>query len=134
MPPLAGRVELPGYIADDQREALFQRALVFVIPSHYEGFGMPVLEAMTVGVPVIAADRGALPEVVGDAGLLVPATDPGGFGVAMEHLLASPDRRNQLPNCGLVASGTVPMDGRGARRSRGVGPGDRRAAAWLIVR
>lgn len=65
--PLAGRVQLPGYVASDQREQLFKGALAFVMPSHTEGFGMPVVEAMTAGVPVIAADRGALPEVAGRA-------------------------------------------------------------------
>jgi glycosyltransferase involved in cell wall biosynthesis len=60
---LAGRVELPGYVDDATRQALYRRAWVFVMPSHTEGFGMPVLEAMTVGVPVVVAARGALLEV-----------------------------------------------------------------------
>ncbi len=50
--PLAGHVELPGYIDPDAARELYERALVFVLPSHTEGFGMPALEAMTVGVPV----------------------------------------------------------------------------------
>ncbi|HEX5070488.1 MAG TPA: glycosyltransferase family 1 protein [Vicinamibacterales bacterium] len=60
---LAGHVEMPGYVDDVTRQALYRRALIFVMPSHTEGFGMPVLEAMTVGVPVVVADRGALVEV-----------------------------------------------------------------------
>ena len=57
-------------------EPLFQRALVFVMPSHTEGFGMPALEAMTAGVPVIAANRGALPRGRRRAGRLVDPDDP----------------------------------------------------------
>jgi glycosyltransferase involved in cell wall biosynthesis len=61
---LAGHVDLPGYVDDATRQRLYHRALIFVMPSHTEGFGMPVLEAMTVGVPVVVAERGALVEVV----------------------------------------------------------------------
>jgi glycosyltransferase involved in cell wall biosynthesis len=86
-PPLKGRVEVPGYLTTAQREALYRRALVFVMPSHSEGFGMPVLEAMTVGVPVVAANRGALPEVLGGAGALVEPDDVFGLADAMGTLL-----------------------------------------------
>ena len=87
-PPLAGRVELPGYVPPAERPALYRRALVFVMPSYTEGFGMPVLEAMTCGVPVIAANRGALPEAVGDAGRLF---DPGDAAALARHLDAVAD-------------------------------------------
>jgi glycosyltransferase involved in cell wall biosynthesis len=70
-PPLAGRVRHLGYVSDEERRELYQRARLLVLPSLDEGFGMPVLEAMTLGVPVVASNRGALPEVLGDAGLLV---------------------------------------------------------------
>ncbi len=66
--PLASKAVHLGYVADSEREALYKGASVLVLPSFNEGFGLPVLEAMTVGVPVIAANRGALPEVLGDAG------------------------------------------------------------------
>jgi glycosyltransferase involved in cell wall biosynthesis len=72
--PLAGRVRAVGYVAPADRRALFERASLLVIPSFHEGFGIPALEAMTIGVPVVAAARGALPEVLGQAGLLVPPT------------------------------------------------------------
>ena len=74
-PPLAGRVDYLGYVAAERREALFKGACVFVLPSFEEGFGLPVLEAMTAGVPVIASNRGALPEVIGDAGNTVDPED-----------------------------------------------------------
>src|SRR5436190_19499867 len=62
-PPLAGRVQHLGYIDSDRRYDLYAQASMLVLPSHLEGFGIPVLEAMTVGVPVIVSNRGALPEV-----------------------------------------------------------------------
>jgi glycosyltransferase involved in cell wall biosynthesis len=85
-PPLAGKAIHLGYIDDSEREALYKGASVLVLPSFNEGFGLPVLEAMTVGVPVIAANRGALPEVLGDAGILVEADDPEALADAMERM------------------------------------------------
>src|SRR5262249_59989576 len=61
-PPLAGKATHLGYVQDDQREALYKGAAMLVLPSFNEGFGLPVLEAMTVGVPVVASARGAVPE------------------------------------------------------------------------
>ena len=63
-----GCVRHLGYVDPDDRRALYEGARLLVQPSFEEGFGMPVLEAMTLGVPVVAANRGALPEVLGDAG------------------------------------------------------------------
>jgi len=85
--PLAGRVTHLGYVPDAEREALYARALVLVLPSHDEGFGLPVLEAMSAGIPVIASRRGALPEVTGDAGLLFDPDQPGALVAALERLL-----------------------------------------------
>ena len=103
-PPLAGRVELPGYVEPQHREALFRSALVVVMPSHLEGFGIPALEAMTCGVPVIAANRGALPEVVGAAGLLVDPEDPGAIANALQSVLGDPNRRRQMREAGWQES------------------------------
>ncbi len=94
--PLAGRVEFPGYVRDEAREALFRRALVFIMPSHTEGFGMPVLEAMTVGVPVVVADRGALPEVVADAGLRFEPDAAESLQHLLEDLIQHSSRRDAL--------------------------------------
>ena len=75
-PPLRGVVRHLGYVDADRRRALYEGARLLVLPSLDEGFGLPVLEAMTTGVPVVAANRGALPEVVGDAGPLIDPERP----------------------------------------------------------
>jgi glycosyltransferase involved in cell wall biosynthesis len=69
--PLAGHVRHIGYVARGDRQALYEGARLLVLPSFGEGFGIPVLEAMSLGRPVVAANRGSLPEVLGDAGVLV---------------------------------------------------------------
>ena len=85
--PLRGFVRHLGYVDAGDRRALYEGARLLVLPSFEEGFGLPVLEAMTIGVPVIAARRGALPEVVGKAGPLVEPNDPEALAAAIEHLL-----------------------------------------------
>jgi glycosyltransferase involved in cell wall biosynthesis len=85
--PLAGRVRHLGYVDAADRRALYEGASVLVLPSLDEGFGLPVLEAMTLGVPVVASRRGSLPEVLGDAGQLVDAEDARGFADAIERVL-----------------------------------------------
>jgi glycosyltransferase involved in cell wall biosynthesis len=64
-----------GYVPDDELPALYARARLLLMPSLYEGFGLPVLEAMASGTPVVAANRGALPETAGDAALVVEPDD-----------------------------------------------------------
>jgi glycosyltransferase involved in cell wall biosynthesis len=89
-PPLAGHVEHLGYVAGPRREDLYRGASMLVLPSLLEGFGLPVLEAMTVGVPVIVSDRGSLPEVAGGAGQVVPAEDAEALAHAMAAYLRDP--------------------------------------------
>jgi glycosyltransferase involved in cell wall biosynthesis len=86
-PPLAGKATHLGYVKDGEREALYKGASMLVLPSFNEGFGLPVLEAMTVGVPVVASARGAVPEVLGDAGILVDPEDTKALSAAMERML-----------------------------------------------
>jgi glycosyltransferase involved in cell wall biosynthesis len=100
-PPLAGHVEYTGYVPADMRESLFKGAQVFVLPSFEEGFGLPVLEAMSAGVPVVASNRGSLPEVVGDAGILIDPDDPGSLTAAMTRILSDPSLRTTCAHRGL---------------------------------
>lgn len=86
-PPLAGRVRHLGYVPDADRESIYAGARLLVMPSRNEGFGIPVLEAMSAGVPVVAADRGALPEVLGNAGPLVDPDDVEALSAAMHRIL-----------------------------------------------
>ena len=94
--PLAGKVDLRGYVAPEDRQALIAGATVLVMPSFMEGFGIPALEAMTLGVPVIASDRGALPEVVGDAGLLFNPEDAEALSQKLERVVSDPVLRRSM--------------------------------------
>ena len=87
VPELAGHVEHRGYVSEAERRALYATASMLVVPSLDEGFGMPALEAMTIGLPVVAANRGALPEVTGDAALLVDPLDEGAMAEGMRQVL-----------------------------------------------
>ena len=78
----------------------YAEATIAVVPSVYEGFGLPAGEAMACGVPVISTDGGALPEVVGDAGVVVPAKSVDGLAQAIDDLLSNPERRQQLGRAG----------------------------------
>jgi glycosyltransferase involved in cell wall biosynthesis len=89
-PPFAGRVRHLGYIPADRRYDLYAQASMLVQPSHLEGFGIPVLEAMTVGVPVVVNRRGALPEVSGDAGQVVDADNAAELAAAIKRYLDDP--------------------------------------------
>ncbi len=80
-------VRFLGYVSDEERLRLYREASMLVIPSSDEGFGIPALEAMTIGLPVVAAARGSLPEVLGDAGLLVDPDDRAALVAAMARLL-----------------------------------------------
>lgn len=97
---LAGQVEITGYVDPDHRIDTYRRALALVMPSHTEGFGLPALEAMTIGVPVVAADRGALPEVLGGAGEVCDASDADALATAMSRVIDDPTRRNQMREAG----------------------------------
>ncbi len=97
--PLAGHVNVRGYVDPAERLNLYRGAKVVVLPSHTEGFGIPALEAMTLGVPVIAANRGALPEVVGGAGRLVEP-DPDDLADALRQILADRDLRHRMREAG----------------------------------
>lgn len=91
------------FVSDIDTERLvryYAEATIVVVPSIYEGFGLPAGEAMASGVPVIATDGGALPEVVGDAGVQVPVKDSDAIAAAIESLLEDPARRTLLGQAG----------------------------------
>jgi glycosyltransferase involved in cell wall biosynthesis len=95
-------VRFTGRISDEELVRHYARASLAVVPSVYEGFGLPAGEAMACGVPVISTTGGALPEVVGDAGLLVPPADPPALARAIRGLLAQPEQARILGQRGLV--------------------------------
>ena len=97
---LGERVRRVGRIPRSDLDALFDRAAGLVFPSRFEGFGIPVLEAMSRGCPVVVAEDTALPEVVGDAGILLPPDDPDAWTAAMGHLLDDPDDAARLARAG----------------------------------
>ncbi len=85
-------------------ETLYQEALCLVLPSFYEGFGLPVLEAMSRGLPVAASRRGAIPEVGGEAGLYFDPTNPKAIRDTLARLCANPPLRNDLAQKGVARS------------------------------
>jgi glycosyltransferase involved in cell wall biosynthesis len=99
--PLKGLVRHIGYVEPNARKALYAGARLLVQPSFEEGFGLPVLEAMTLGVPVVAANRGALPEVLGGAGPLVDPTDADALAAAIASLIDDPGTAERAAANGL---------------------------------
>jgi glycosyltransferase involved in cell wall biosynthesis len=99
---LGDTVRFTGRIAYEEFARHYAEATMAVIPSLYEGFGMPAGEAMACGVPVISTTGGALPEVVGDAGILVPPGDAAALRDAITALLDDPERRRSLGEAGLA--------------------------------
>ena len=114
---IVGRVRRTDRIPAADLAGLYGLASVVAVPSRYEGFGLPAMEAMAHGAPVVAAAATALPEVVGDAGLLVPPGDVEAWAEAVGALLGDPVRRQALAEAG---------------RARAAGFGRRANAAALV--
>ncbi len=104
--PAAGRIRYLEYVAEDDLPALYAGATLFVLPSFYEGFGLPPLEAMACGTPVVASTGGSLPEIVGPAAVIVPGFEPDAWTAALGALLADGDRRAALSAAGLRHAAT----------------------------
>ncbi|MGD0649901.1 MAG: glycosyltransferase family 1 protein [Verrucomicrobiia bacterium] len=96
------RVHLLGYVSDDQLPALYAGAAVVAMPSLYEGFGLPLLEAMACEAPVVAANVSCFPEVVGNAAVMLDPTDEESWAATLSELLDDPAQRESLRQNGMA--------------------------------
>jgi glycosyltransferase involved in cell wall biosynthesis len=94
-------VHFTGRIENEEFADYYAQSTIAVVPSLYEGFGIPAAEAMASGVPLISTSGGALPEVVGDAGMIVPPADAKALAGAITYLLNAPDERKKYAQAGL---------------------------------
>jgi alpha-1,3-rhamnosyl/mannosyltransferase len=94
-------VVVTGYVADEMLPLLYRRALAFVYPSLYEGFGLPVLDAMTMGAPVITSNISSIPEITGNAAVLVDPTSVDEIADALCQLVEDSELRKRLSADGL---------------------------------
>jgi glycosyltransferase involved in cell wall biosynthesis len=97
---LGAKVRFIGFVDDGDLPALYSGASLFAFPSLYEGFGLPLLEAMACGVPVVTSDASSLPEVAGEAAIQLPPQDVGAWTAAMRRLLHDEELRRQLVAAG----------------------------------
>ncbi|MDH5509978.1 MAG: glycosyltransferase family 4 protein [Nitrospinota bacterium] len=107
---LKSRARALGYVTQSELAALYARADLFFYPSLYEGFGLPVLEAMACGAPVITTDRSSIPEVAGDAALTLDPDQPELFTEALLRLAGSKDERDRLRELGPKRAATFSWD------------------------
>jgi glycosyltransferase involved in cell wall biosynthesis len=107
---VADRVLLTGYLPEADKAALFTGADVFAYPSRYEGFGLPVLEAMACGTPVVTTTGGSLPEVAGDAAWLVDPGDTDALAAALAKLATDPAARQAAAARGRDRAATFTWD------------------------
>jgi glycosyltransferase involved in cell wall biosynthesis len=96
------KITLAGYLSDSEILSLYEEADVFVYPSLYEGFGLPVLEAMACGCPVIASNVSSLPEVVGEAGMLVDPYDVDALAQAISTVLQDDGLKREMSRKGIA--------------------------------
>ncbi|MGQ9503096.1 MAG: glycosyltransferase family 4 protein [Anaerolineae bacterium] len=102
--PFCDRIHFIGFVEDKDLPALYSLASAFVFPSHYEGFGIPVLEAMACGTPVVCANNSSLPEIVGDAALMVDSVNPLEIAEALGRVLTDATLRQEIVQRGYVQS------------------------------
>ncbi len=98
---LEGRVHFPGFVDDADLPALYSAADLFAYVSLYEGFGLPLLEAMACGTPVIGSNTSSLPEVIGDVGLQVDPRNVDDIARALQQMIDQPELRERSIGLGL---------------------------------
>jgi glycosyltransferase involved in cell wall biosynthesis len=103
--PYTERMRIVGFVPREELPLFFNAADVFVFPSRYEGFGLPVLEALACGCPTVTTNTSSIPEVAGDAALLVSPDDVPGLGDAIRSVLSNSDLREHMRQNGLQQAG-----------------------------
>ncbi len=101
-----GKVELLGYVSEEERDRLLDRCSVYVMPSIFEAYGIAAAEAMSHGKPLVATNTGGLPEVVQDSGILVQPRDPAALAEGIERLLKDDDLRRAMGDRALELART----------------------------
>ncbi|MGZ4852632.1 MAG: glycosyltransferase family 4 protein [Halobacteriota archaeon] len=109
------RVRICGYVSDADIQSLYEEADVFVYPSLYEGFGLPVLEAMACGCPIIASNVSSLPEVVGEAGMLVDPYDIEALAYAVSTVLDDDELKREMSRKGIAQAQKFSWEKAGAK-------------------
>ena len=92
------------YVSEKELISFYQNAVCLVLPSFYEGFGIPVIEAFACGCPVIASNSSSLPEIVGNAGLLIDPNQPASIATAIDSVCSDQHLRQSLIKKGLIRS------------------------------
>jgi len=95
------RVIITGYVSENELPVLYSQAKAFIYCSHYEGFGLPIIEAMACGVPVVTSNRTCLPEVAGKAATIVDPDSPTAITDALAEILMSATKREHMSQAGL---------------------------------
>jgi alpha-1,3-rhamnosyl/mannosyltransferase len=107
---LGGRVVFPGYLDDEELAALYSGAVAFLYPSLYEGFGLPVVEAMACGCPVVCSNVASIPEVAGNAALYADPREPEEWAAAMDSLRNDGALRSHFVLAGQTRAGLFSWD------------------------
>ncbi len=113
------RIRPLGFVPDHDLAVLYREAAAFLFASHYEGFGLPLVEALACGAIIVAADTSTVAEVVGDAGLLVPAADPAAMAAAISRVLADPSSRERRETAARARAAMFSWD-EAARQTLGI--------------
>ena len=98
---ISKHVKVLGYLSDEELASVYHQSHLFVMPSLYEGFGLPLLEAMSMGVPVVTSNISSLPEIVGDNAVIVDPNNVESIKDGIEKVLIDNELRNQLSKAGL---------------------------------